>query len=125
MTITTASGRDGRYLDAHRILAVAEGILPFPSISRDRATFFFVGLEAGQAPQALKDARTVLSYGLNAAFIPRRTNIGSASHFILTAKLPSGMKIELVALGEHINGDDIGELAPEHPEVGRGLVRAA
>lgn len=124
MTSTT-HGRDRRYLDAHRILTVAEGILPFPNLSRDRATFFFVGLPADEAPQAMKDARTVLSYGLNAAFIPRRTKLGSTSHYILTAVLASGMKLELVALGEHINWDDVPELAPEHPEVGRGIAVAA
>jgi hypothetical protein len=100
------SARDGRYLDAHRILTVAEGVLPFPQLSRDRATFYFVGLPADEAPQAVRDAQTVLGYGLNAAFIPRRTRLGSSSHYILTAVLASGMKVELVALAEHVSDED-------------------
>ena len=90
-----------RWRDAHHILTLAESVLPFPKLSEDRATFFFVGLPAADAPQAVADAQAVLSYGLNTAFLPRRTKLGSTSHYILTAVLPSGMKVELVGLGEH------------------------
>lgn len=99
-----------RYRDAHHILNLAEDTLPFPKLSEDRATFFFVGLPADEAPQAVADAQTILSYGLNAAFLPRRTKLGSTAHYILTAVLPSGMKVELVALGEHFAADR--EVAP-------------
>ena len=99
-------GRDPRHIDAHHILVLAEGVLPFPNLSRDRATFYFVGLPASESPQAIRDAETVLSYGLGIPFIPRRTKLGSASHYILTAELASGMKVELVALGEHIKDED-------------------
>lgn len=99
----------GWFRDVRAILALVETTpgLPLPSISRDRAVFFFVGItHPVDARQALYRAETILRSGLLAAFYPRRTQAGSTRHYILTAVLPSGLMVDLVALAEHFDGQD-------------------
>jgi hypothetical protein len=100
---------DARFDDADRILKVARAAkgFPFPSVCRDRAVFFFLAdPDAAETRKALYRAETVLRCALLAKFEPRRTQAGSTAHYILTAKLPSGMFIDLVTLAEHIDGQD-------------------
>ena len=90
---------------ARAILNIAEASgLPFPKISEDRAVFYFVAAQsAGEAQQGMRYAETVLSDALNTGFAARWPKpVGSTRHFILTATLASGLKVELVALAEHV-----------------------
>lgn len=101
---------DARYADAHRVMAVAEATpgIPFPSISRDRATLFFLGItDPAEAVQAVQDAAVILGYALKARFEPRQTVAHDVRHDILTAKLPSGLFVDLVARAQYIGGQDV------------------
>jgi hypothetical protein len=123
MTITTAplapagTRRDARlYRDLHGILGLVQVTpgLPRWSICEDLAAFFFAGLPAEEVPQSLRDAETVLSYATGATFETRKPDpIGSTRHFIRTAELPSGLRLELVALAETVNEADYREDVPE------------
>jgi hypothetical protein len=97
-----------RITDAQHILEAARATgLPFPSLSRDRAVFFFVAIADAKTARAERaQAECSLQYALRVPFAPRRTRAGSTEHHILTAVLPSGMKVDLVALAEHIDGVD-------------------
>lgn len=112
MTITTdlaaPPARAARYRDARRILEIAEGGLPFPAISQRGASFFFTGAPDGaSARQAIADAETVLGYAFGVKFEDvRPREMGSTRHVIRTAKLPSGMLLELSILAEHYDGQD-------------------
>lgn len=113
-----SAGHADWFRDMRRILDITEVTpgLPLPRIAPDRAVYFFTGItRAADAAQALRDAETVLADTLDVTFTPRRTRYGSAEHHILSAILPSGLLIDLVALAEHIDAD-----APR-----RGLVAAA
>ena len=91
------------------IIQVTPG-LPRWSVCEDLAAFFFAGLPADEAPQAFKDAETVLAYAFGVTFKTRKPKpVGSTVHFIRTAELPSGLTVELVALAEHINEADYRE----------------
>ncbi len=109
--------RDARlYQDLHGILGIVQITpgLPRWSVCEDLAAFFFAGLPADEVPQALRDAETVLAYAFGAVFRNRKPDpIGSTRHFIRTAKLASGLKVELVALAETVNEADYREDAPE------------
>ena len=104
---SSTSGRGGVFRDARRILGIAEVTpgLPFPSISKDRAVFFYTGCGGRrEAARAAADAREILGSALPAEFRPRMVLAGSTRHYILTALLPSGLKVEIVALAGHIDG---------------------
>ena len=99
-------GHPGWFRDVRRILDITEVTpgIPLPHISKDRAVFFFAGIcHAEDAVQMLRDAETILGYAFKVTFTPRRTKAGSTEHHILTAMLPSGLMIDLVALAEHID----------------------
>jgi hypothetical protein len=116
MNYPATSERSGVFRDARLILDIAEVTpgIPFPCISSDRATFFFVGCaHAKEAAEAVADAREILGYALKAEFCPRRTQAGSTSHYVLTALLASGLRVEIVALAEHIDGKPARQSAPE------------
>ena len=107
---------DARFDDADRILKVARTTkgFPFPSVCKDRAVFFFLAdPDAAETRKALYRAETLLRCALLVRFEPRRTQAGSTTHYILTAKLPSGMLIDLVTLAEFIDGQDERQDAPE------------
>jgi hypothetical protein len=109
----------GWFRDVRRILDITEVTpgLPLPSISRDRAVFFFVGAaHAEDAREAVRLAETILRSALLAVFYPRRTQAGSTRHYILTALLPSGLTVDIVALAEHIDGPEARETKPELAE---------
>jgi hypothetical protein len=124
MTSTTAppaapagTRRDARlYQDLHGILGIVQVTpgLPRWSVCEDLAAFFFAGLPADDVPQAFRDAETVLAYAFGAVFETRRPEpVGSTRHFIRTAELPSGLKVELVALAGTVNEADYREDAPQ------------
>lgn len=99
----------GWFRDVHAILKVTESTpgLPLPRIAPDRATFFFVGItHRTEARQAIAEAETILRSALLAAFFPRRTQIGTSRHYILTAVLPSGLMVDLVAMAEHFDSPE-------------------
>lgn len=103
------TGHEAWFRDVRRILDVTEVTpgLPLPRVAPDRVTFFFVGItHRAEARQAMADAETILRYALLAPFAPRRTETGSLRHYILTALLPSGLEVDLVAMGEHFDGED-------------------
>jgi hypothetical protein len=105
-----------RYADVHRILHAAEVTpgIPFPHTDGDRAVFFFVGItDPDEAAEALLAAETVLGYALRTSFEPRWTEAHDVRHYILTATLPSGLKVDLVARAQYTGGQDTREDAPE------------
>ncbi len=98
-----------RFADASRVLDLAAHTpgVPFPSLSRTEAAFFFVGITDGkEARAAVAQTETVFRFALRVTFETRRTQVGSSRHYIRTAGLPSGLKVELVALAEHFDGQD-------------------
>ena len=116
MTTTSPAGRAGYFRDVRAIWDLTESTpgLPIPSIGRDRAVFFFVGLtHRAEARQAMAEAETILRSGLLAAFFPRRTQAGSTRHYILTAVLASGLTVDLVAMAEHFDSEDAASREPE------------
>jgi hypothetical protein len=101
-----------RFQDASRVMDVAAHTpgMPFPSVSRDQAAFFFSGIDdAAEAKAAVRDAETILHCALMVAFTTRRAVYGSSRHVIRTAKLPSGLKVELVALASQMEPQDAGQ----------------
>jgi hypothetical protein len=106
----------GWFADVRRLLDVTETTpgLPLPRIAPDRVTFFFVGIaHAPEAVTAVRCAETALRCALLVAFYPRRTQDGYRAHYILTAFLPSGLQVDIVALAEHFDGQDARRDAPE------------
>jgi hypothetical protein len=89
------------FADARRILDVTEVTpgLPLPSIGATLAAFNFTGItHAREAAEAVALAETVLSYALKTDFTPRPVpRIGSSAHYILSAYMPSGLRVDIVA----------------------------
>ena len=109
MNDQSSAPRAGVFRDIHAIYDLTETVpgLPMPHVGSGRAVFFFVGIiHPADARQALYRAETILRSGLLAAFYPRRTKAGSTEHYILTAVLPSGLMVDLVALAQHIDAPD-------------------
>lgn len=98
----------GWFDDAHNLLVIAEHTpgLPLPSISGTRASFNYTGItHAKDAREAVALAETILSYAFKVEFVrddPPR--IGSSAHYVLTASLPSGLPLSIVALAAHYEG---------------------
>jgi hypothetical protein len=104
-----------RYADAHRVMTIAQATpgIPFPCISRERATIFFVGItDPDEADEAVQDAKVVLAYALKAVFKPRQTVAHNVRHDILTAELPSGLFVDLVGRAQYTGGQDARADAP-------------
>lgn len=91
----------GWFRDVRAILSVTESTpgLPLPSIGSTQAAFNFTGItHAEDACEAVILAETVLSHALWAEFTPRPVpQIGSAAHYILSAYMPSGLRVDIVA----------------------------
>ena len=91
--------------DAHNILAIAHGTpgLPLPSVSGTQASFNFTAItHATDTREAVAMAETILSYAFRVEF--QRDDppqIGSSAHYMLTAYLPSGLPLSIVAKAEH------------------------
>jgi hypothetical protein len=105
-----------RYADAHRIMHVSEitpGI-PFPHIDHDRAVFFYVGItDPDEAAREIRTAEQVLAYTFGVSFKPRQTVAHDVRHDILTAVLPSGLHVDLVARAQYIGIKDVSGNAPQ------------
>lgn len=103
--------------DAHNLLAIAEGTpgLPLPAISATKASFNYTAItHAAEARESVAMAETILSYAFRVEFVrndPPR--IGSSAHYMLTAYLPSGLPLSIVALAQHFAGEDVREETPE------------
>ena len=103
MTITdlAAPAVSGVFRDARRILEVAEVTpgLPFPSVCSTLAAFNYTAItHAREAREAVAMAETILSYALKVEFGPRDVpRIGSSAHYILSAYMPSGLRVDIVA----------------------------
>ena len=111
MTITTAAppetGRaaeDPRaawLADARRILNLAEQYpgMPLPRITPARAYPIFTDIpDPAVASDAVAAAQRAFTLRFRCEFEPRRTWDGQRERHILTAALPSGLKLDLVAL---------------------------
>ena len=101
--------------DAHNLLVIAEHTpgLPLPSIGSTCASFNFTGVaHAKEAREAVAMAETILSYAFRVEFVrDDPPQIGSSRHYMLTASLPSGLPLSIVALAEHFAGSAQRELA--------------
>jgi len=98
-----------RITDAQHILEIARTTgLPFPSVSRDQAVFFFTGLrDRTEARAAVHRAEAALRFALVAKFKPRPDrSAGSTKHYILSAELPSGLRVDIVAMAEHFDSPE-------------------
>ena len=112
----------GWFADVRRILKATEaaGIgLPLPQISGTLATFHFTGItHAKDAREAVAMAETLLSYQLLGEFTPRPVPaIGSSAHYVLSAWMPSGLRVDIVARAGIFD-------SPEAREDARKLVAA-
>lgn len=91
----------GKFEDAIRILQVAQDThgLPFPSVCSTSAAFNFTHIvHAQDACESVILAETILCHALKTEFAPRDVpRTGSSAHYILSAYLPSGLRLDLVA----------------------------
>jgi hypothetical protein len=87
--------------DVHRIVDVVRETsgLPLPCITGIQAAFHFTDIvHAQDAARAVVRAETVLTCELGLTFEPRDTpRIGSAEHYILSAYMLSGLRVDIVA----------------------------
>ena len=96
---------EGWFEDAHNLLTIAQGTpgLPQPAISSTSASFNYTHItHAKDAREAVAWAETILSYAFRVDF--QRNDppqIGSSRHYMLTAYLPSGLPLSIVAKAEH------------------------
>ena len=107
----------GWFRDVRRLLDITEVTpgLPLPRIGPDSATYFFVGVaHAKEARADVRQAETILRTAFLVNFAPRWTQAGSTRHYILTAMLPSGLTVDIVALAQHFDEVD----APGREPVG-------
>jgi hypothetical protein len=100
----------GWFRDVHRILEITEVTpgLPLPSVGSTLAAFYFTAItHAEDAAEAVILAETVLGYALQVEFAPRDTPpIGSAAHYVLSAYMPSGLRVDIVARAGIFGGQD-------------------
>lgn len=99
-----------RYDDAALIIKLAKITpgLPFPGVSAIQAVFHFTSIvRAEDARRAVAWAETILSHELGLDFKPRDVpRIGSSDHYVLTAKMPSGLRVDIVAKAGIFDGHD-------------------
>lgn len=110
MTCTCTNEHAKWFDDAHNLLAIAQGTpgLPLPSISGSVASFNYTSItHAKDARESVAMAETLLSFAFGVEFMrddPPR--IGSSAHYMLTAYLPSGLPLSIVAKAEHFAVED-------------------
>jgi hypothetical protein len=98
----------GWFDDAHRIIEIARTPgLPIPQISGTQASFNFTHItHARDAREAVALAETILSYALKADFEPRPVpQVGSSAHYILSAYMGSGLRVDIVARAGIFDGE--------------------
>jgi hypothetical protein len=110
MNGTCTNEHAGWFRDVHRLLDVTQVTpgLPLPSVSKDLAAFNYTSITHDRdAAQAVADAETVLSYALRVNFEPRRPDpVGTATYYILSAYMPSGLRVDIVARARVFDGQD-------------------
>lgn len=86
--------------------------LPLPQISATLAAFHFTNItHADDAREAVALAETLLSYSLRIEFAPRDVpRTGSSAHYILSAFMPSGLRVDIVAKAGIFDGADVRKL---------------
>lgn len=103
--------------DAHNLLTIAKTTpgLPLPSISGTSASFNYTGItHAKDTRESVAWAETILSYAFRVQF--QRDDpqpVGSSRHYMLTAYLPSGLPLSIVAKAEHFGSQDAREDTPQ------------
>ena len=82
--------------------------LPLPQIASTLAAFHYTHIvHAEDAREAVATAETILSYALRVEFEPRPVPaIGSSDHYILSAYMPSGLRVDIVAKAGIFDGAD-------------------
>ena len=89
------------FADVRRLIDITEVTvgLPLPSVGSTLAAFNFTHItHASDARERVALAETILSYALKAEFAPRDVpQIGSAAHYVLSAYMPSGLRVDIVA----------------------------
>jgi hypothetical protein len=104
MNGTCTNEHAGWFRDVHLLLDVTQVTpgLPLPSVSKDVAAFHYTAITHDRdAAEAVADAETVLSYALKVNFEPRRPDpVGSARYYILSAYMPSGLRVDIVAAAQ-------------------------
>ena len=104
----------GWFQDVRAVLRATEAAapgspcLPLPSIASTLAAFSFVNIpHAEDAREMVATAETILSYALKVEFRPRPVPaIGSAAHYVLSAYMPSGLRVDIVAKAGIFDGAD-------------------
>ena len=101
----------GWFRDVRAILKATEAArpgLPLPQIASTLAAFSFVNIpHAEDAREAVALAETLLSYALAVEFTRRPVpQIGSSAHYVLSAYLPSGLRLDIVAKAGIFDGQD-------------------
>jgi len=110
MTVTTdrpasagqVNEHAGWFTDVRAVLRAVEAAgpgLPLPQIASTLAAFHFTDItHAEDAREAVAMAETLLSYALKLEFAPRTvTPVGSSGHYILSAYMPSGLRVDIAA----------------------------
>lgn len=105
--------RNGQIRDIHRLYDVvdADPAVPMPSVGRDgRAAFSFVKLrDATETQTGMRLTEAVLARELGLVFEDRDITVSwSASYWIRTARMDSGLFVDLVALAAHKPVEDAG-----------------
>lgn len=109
MNSPCSNEHEGWFEDAHNLLTIAQGTpgLPLPAISATCASFNYTCItHAEDARESVAMAETFLSYAFRVEF--QRNDppqVGSARHYMLTAYLPSGLPLSIVAKAEHFAQD--------------------
>ena len=107
---TTTPEHAGWFADVRRLIDITEVTpgLPLPSFGSAQAAFHYTDItHAKDARDAVALAETVLSYALRTEFAPRDVpRVGSAAHYILSAYMPSGLRVDIVAKAGIFDGAD-------------------
>ena len=98
---TTDDPRARWLADARRVLGIAEQYpgMPLPRITPGRAYLIFTDIpDADAASDAVAATQRAFTLRFRCEFAPRRTWDGQRERHILTAEMPGGLKVDLVAL---------------------------
>lgn len=107
----------GWFADVRRVIRATEASapgLPLPQISGTLAAFHFTDItHAKDAREAVALAETLLSYALKVEFTRRPVPvIGSSAHYVLSAWMPSGLRVDVVAKAGIFDSPEAREDAP-------------
>jgi hypothetical protein len=119
MTGTPPPEHAGWFRDVRAILRAAEAVtpglpaLPLPRIAGTMAAFHYTDIpHAEDAREMVATAETILSYALKVEFAPRDVPPnGSTAYYVLSAYLPSGLRVDIVARAGIFDGTEAREMA--------------